>query len=226
MELFYIVELIVAILIFLILLAIGKVVYRKLKANNSRFLKPEEYLPEEEIQSLKQVYYLIMMLVLFVFILYTLIYDGKDLTGIALLEIFVSVYLALTLDYSSRKNKILFVLLIPYGAIIFLIFRESILELIDVVHIFAYAYFMKLYYNKFREFTETNSLGITIVLLFTIIFISFIITTIAEGVEPLNSIIMVSNDMETSDELSKRTCFFTKCIRKYAASYNGFKRTF
>ncbi|WP_296803923.1 hypothetical protein [uncultured Methanobrevibacter sp.] len=43
------------------------------------------------------------------------------------------------------------------------------------------------------EYTETNSLGITIILLFSIIFVSFIITMLVEEVSPINSMVMVSN---------------------------------
>ena len=64
-------ELIITILVFLIMFGIGKVIYKKISANDSRLLNPNEYLPEEEILSLKQVYYLIMMLILFVFILHS-----------------------------------------------------------------------------------------------------------------------------------------------------------
>ena len=187
------VELIITILIFLILFAIGRYIYKKANESESRFLNSEEYLPEEEVQSMKQVGYLIMMLILFTFILYTFIVVGSDLFGIAILEILVTLYITLTLDYSTWKNGILFVLLIPYGAIASLAFGQSDVCLIDIVHIFVYAYFMKVYYDKFKEYTAANSLRITIILLFTIIFLSFIITSIVENVEPLNSLVMVSN---------------------------------
>lgn len=187
------VELIITILIFLILFAIGKHIYKKGNESDSRFLNSEEYLPEEEVRTMKQVGYLIMMLLLFTFILYTIIYEGNDFFGLAILQIIVSLYITLTLDYSTWKNRILFILLIPYGAITFLVFGESYVFYMDLVHIVVYAYFMKVYYDKFKEYTATNSLGITIVLLFTIIFLSFINTTIVEDVEPLNSLVMVSN---------------------------------
>ena len=57
----------------------------------------------------------------------------------------------------------------------------------------AYIYLIRVYYLKFKTFTETNSLGITIILLFLIIFVSFIITSIVEGVGPLDAMAMVSN---------------------------------
>ena len=43
------------------------------------------------------------------------------------------------------------------------------------------------------EYTESNGLGITIILIFTVIFVSFIVTTIVEAENPLNAISMVSN---------------------------------
>ena len=186
-------ELIATVIIFLILFAIGKVIYKKAANSDSRFLNPNEYLPEEEVKSLKQVYYLIIMLILFVFIIYTIVTGGNDYTGLAFLEIIVTTYLALTLDYRMWKNKILLLLIIPCGSISFLVFGSSLVGYLDLIHIFGYAYFMKVYYDKFREYTETNSLGITIILLFTIVFVSFIITAIVENTEPLNALVMVSN---------------------------------
>ena len=52
---------------------------------------------------------------------------------------------------------------------------------------------VKYYYDKFREYTQTNSLGVTIVLLFAIIFISFLVTVTLESGNPLDSLVMVSN---------------------------------
>ena len=187
------IELIITILVFLIMFGIGKVIYNKISASDSRLLNPNEYLPEEEILSLKQVYYLIMMFILFVLILYDIIIQGNDMVGIAILEIIITLYITLTLDLSTWKNRILFVLLIPYGSIAFFLFKNSYVGFIDILHLFSYAYLMKLHYTRFKEYTETNSLGITIILLFAIIFISFIITSIVESTEPLNALVMVSN---------------------------------
>lgn len=187
-------ELFISILIFVVLFAAGKLIYNKLTNSNSRFLNPGEYFPEQELETLKQVYYLIMMLILFIFILYIMIIQGNDLVPITVLQIAVSVYIALTLDYSSWKNKILFFLLVPYESIALLVFDGSFsLWPFYVIHVIVYAYFIKVYFDKFRKYTETNRLGITIILLFTIIFFSLILTTIVEGVDPLDSMVMVSN---------------------------------
>ncbi|MBR3139256.1 MAG: hypothetical protein IKF11_00100, partial [Methanobrevibacter sp.] len=181
-------------LIFSALFVAGKLIYKKLNKTGSRILNPLEYFPEEEIQTLKQVFYLVMMLVFFVLILYLIISHGHDLVGIALVQVIVSLYVALTLDYSSLKNKILFFMIIPYETIVFLVFNESLLIWpVYVMHILVYVYLIKLHFDKFRRYTKTNSLGITIILLFAIIFSSFIVTCIAESVDPLSSLVMVSN---------------------------------
>ena len=195
MDIFLIIyEFVIAILIFGALFVAGKLIFKKLKDGKSRVLNPLEYFPEEEVQTLRQVFYLVMMLIFFVFILYIIVVPGNDFVGVAVVQLLVSLYIAFTLDYSSWKNKILFFLLIPYESIALIAFNESIVLLpIYAIHVLVYAYLIKVYYGKFRHYTETNSLGITIILLFSIIFVSFIVTCFAENVDPLNSLVMVSN---------------------------------
>lgn len=174
-------------------MVIFKYVYSKLKNNHSRILNPAEYFPEEELQSLKQIFYLIMMGFFFVIILYTLVFVNGDLYTFTIIDLIISLYLAVNLDKSSLKNKLLFILIIPYGSLTFLLFGDTLIGILDLIHIPVYIYFIKLYYDKFKEYTESHSLGITIILLFTIIFISFFITQFTEGVNPLDSLVMVSN---------------------------------
>ena len=195
MEIFSIVyDFAIAILIFCVIFLVGKFIYKKLKDSKSRLFNPLEYFPEEEVQTLRQVFYLVMMLIFFVFILYIIVVPGNDFVGVAVVQLLVSLYIAFTLDYSSWKNKILFFLLIPYESIALIVFNEAIVLLpIYAIHVLVYAYLIKVYYGKFRHYTETNSLGITIILLFSIIFVSFIVTCFAENVDPLNSLVMVSN---------------------------------
>ena len=195
MEIFSIVyDFAIAILIFCVIFLVGKFIYKKLKDSKSRLFNPLEYFPEEEVQTLRQVFYLVMMLIFFVFILYIIVVPGNDFVGVAVVQLLVSLYIAFTLDYSSWKNKILFFLLIPYESIALIVFNEAIVLLpIYAIHVLVYAYLIKVYYVKFRNYTETNSLGITIILLFSIIFVSFIVTCFAENVDPLNSLVMVSN---------------------------------
>ena len=74
-----------------------------------------------------------------------------------------------------------------------MLFRSTALVGIDILHVIAYLYFIKQYYGKFVKYTEDNSLGITIMLLFLMVFISFFVTIIVEDVTPINSLVMVSN---------------------------------
>ena len=187
-------KLLISILIFGALFIAGKLIYKKLDNSENRALDPLEYFPEEEFQTITQFFYLVLMLIFFIFILYILVVRGNDFVGIAVLQVIVSLYIALILDYSYWDNKILFFLLVPYEAIAILVFNDALrLWPIYAMHILVYAYLMKFCYDRFKEYTQTNSLGITIVLLFSLIFISFIITSIVEGVDPLNSLVMVSN---------------------------------
>lgn len=187
-------ELLIPILIFGVLFAVGKFIYQKISNSKSRVLNPSEYFPQQELETLRQVFYLIMMMIFFVFILYIMMVQAKEILPIAVLQIVLSLYVALTLDYSKWYNKILFFLLVPYESLVMIVTGDYLsLGPIYIIHILVYAYFIKVYFTKFWKYTETNGLGITIVLLFIIVFASFIITLFAEGVEPLNSAVMVSN---------------------------------
>ena len=187
-------ELVIPILIFGVLFAVGKFIYQKMSNSESRVLNPSEYFPQQELETLRQVFYLIMMMIFFVFILYIMMVQAKEILPIAVLQVILSIYVALTLDYSKWYNKILFFLLVPYESLVMIVSGDYLsLGQIYIIHVLVYAYFIKVYFTKFWKYTETNGLGITIVLLFTIVFASFIVTLFAEGVEPLNSAVMVSN---------------------------------
>lgn len=187
------VQLVLAIGIFLILTFVGVFIFKKMENSSNRYLNPREFLPDDEVHSLRQVAYLIMMGFCFINVLYSLVLINNDLFYFALFDILLSLYIAISLDKSSNKNKILLILLIPYGSIAFIIFNNSFVALIELIHVPVFAYFIKVYYDKFVEYTNANGLGIAIILLFSIIFVSFLITQVAEGVNPLDSLVMVSN---------------------------------
>ena len=68
-----ILQLIVEIIIFLILVGIGNKIYKRVLYQTDLLAKTGEILPEDEIYTLKQVFYLIMMSLAFVDILYSVI---------------------------------------------------------------------------------------------------------------------------------------------------------
>lgn len=194
MENYYnIVTFVLEIVIFIILLFVFQKTYKYLKARNLKILNPSEYFPDEEIHTLRQLSYLMMMGLLFVNVFYAIIFFRSDIIYFVIYDIVLSLYVAHQLDYGEWKNRILLILLIPYGSMTFLLFGNSIYGIVTLIHIPVFIYFIKVYYDKFREYTESNGLGITIILLFTIIFISFFITQVVENVDALNSLEMVSN---------------------------------
>lgn len=163
----------------------------KIKNNPNRVFNPEEYLPEDELHTLKQVFYLVMMSLSFVNIFYSLMV--VDLFYLMIFDIVLSFIIAIQLDKSSLKNKILLILLVPYASLTFLFFGVDMIMILDIVHVLVFAYFIKFYYDKFKVYTASHSLGITIILLFSIIFFSFFVTQIVENKSPLDALVMVSN---------------------------------
>ena len=193
----FIFQILVSIGIFAVLAYIAKYIVNngRLMAHfkKSRISNPQEYFPSEEVFLLKQVFYLIVILVIIMICLYLTFDWNEGFYFIYLLDIVVSLYLALKMDKDSRKDKVLLFLLIPFGSITGLLFGDSIVVLLDLTHIIGYLYFIKVYFRKFVDYTENNELGITIILLFVIIFVSFLFTILVEGVSPMDSMTMVSN---------------------------------
>ena len=189
---------IVEIIFFLILMVIFRFIFNKLENSSNKFLNPKEYFPEEEIHSLKQIFFLIMMGLSFINILYSLVFIETDLPFFVIFDILLSLYLAIKLDKNSWKNRIILLLLIPYGSLTYLIFGTSLVGIVDMIHIPVFIYFIKVYYDKFREYTYSNGLGITIILLFTIIFVSFFVTQIFEHKNPLDALVMISNSFTSN----------------------------
>jgi hypothetical protein len=159
----------------------------------SRLSNPLEYFPSEAVFLLKQVFYLAVIMVIIIICLYLTFDWNEGFYFIYLLDIVVSIYLALKMDKDSRKDKVLLFLLIPFGSITALLFGDGIVVLLDLTHIIGYLYFIKVYFRKFIDYTENNGLGVTIILLFAIILVSFLFTILVENVSPMDSMTMVSN---------------------------------
>ena len=104
----------IVISIFLVLTIIGEYAY-KLKKKYGKSIDVNELLPEDEIHSLRQVFYLILMALCVVDIFYTFIGDGIEfLYSFPIFDIALSLYFAIKIDKSSMKNKIIWLLLVPY----------------------------------------------------------------------------------------------------------------
>ena len=188
-----IIEYFVEIAVFMVLMVIASFLLKKIMKSRNKIFNPREYFPEEEIHSLRQVFYLIMMGLCFINILYSLVFVSTDVIYLVIFDILLSLFVAIRLDSSTLKNKILILLLVPYGSLTYLLFGNTLVGLLDFLHVPIFIYIIKLYYDKFREYTESNGLGIAIILLFLIVFFSFLATQVAEGANALDSLVMVSN---------------------------------
>ena len=187
-------HLVIVITIFLVLTLLGEFLYNKLKNKYGKSIDLKELLPEDEIHTLKQVFYLILMALCVVDIFYSFASLELNLYYFAIFDIALSLYFVIMMDKSSKMNKILWLLLVPYGALSYVLFDISLVSLFELIHIVGFIYFAKVNYDKFMEYTNSNGLGITIILLFVIIFASFFITQYTEGVNALDSLVMVSNE--------------------------------
>ncbi len=188
-----VIELFIVLIVFFVLMGIGTFIYKRIRNSSNQFLNPLEYFPQEELHSLKQVFILIIMALCFINVLYSMVFYDGDLIYFAIFDIILSVFIASTIKRESNWDKLLVVLLVPYGSLCYVFFRFQPIALLDFIHIPVFLYMVKYYYDKFREYTQTNSLGVTIVLLFAIIFISFLVTVTLESGNPLDSLVMVSN---------------------------------
>nr|WP_295161802.1 hypothetical protein [uncultured Methanobrevibacter sp.] len=179
--------------IFLVVIAIGIYIVKTVQNSSHKALNPQEYLPEEEIQTLKQVFYLIMMALFFVDFVYSFIVLDAEIFYLTVFDVALCLFAAVLLDKESWKDKLIVFFLLPFGSLSYLLFGSSFLFIFDLIHIPVLLYVIIVYFRKFREYTESNGLGFAIILLFVIIFASFILTMGVENRNPLDSLVMVSN---------------------------------
>ena len=97
------------------------------------------------------------------------------------------------MEYKTIKDKLVLFCLIPFSSIYFLVFGWMSIDILDITHISIFIYLIKVYYVKFDRYTSSNGLGLTILLLFFIIFISLFATSFSEQVNLLDSLVMISN---------------------------------
>lgn len=188
-------QLAIVIVIFLVLTLLVGFIYKKLKAKFGKSIDINSLLPEDEVHSLRQIFYLIMMALCIVNVFYALTGSELNLYYFIIFDIALSLYCAITLDMSSTKNKIILLLLVPYGSLFYSLFHISVLTyILSMIHVLIFIYFAKLNFDKFMEYTNSNDLGLTIILLFVIIFVSFFVTQYAENVNALDSLVMISNE--------------------------------
>lgn len=212
------ISVIASIIIFLILHLLMKRSRSELKNHN---IGMENFLPKEEVKNIRQIGYLFIIFIIFIDMTYMLwaldLFDlnkiffvaGYDALLFYAIDIILSLCLSLNLDLKKNpKDQILLLLLVPYGSIDFLLTLSLILmpfiptervlvgslaSLLNMIHLFGLICFIRIYYKKFLDYTKNNQLGLTLLLFFTLLVATFIITIITEKVTIMESINMVSN---------------------------------
>lgn len=180
------------ILIFFIAVFGVNYLYNHFKDNKT--INFNNYLPDDEIHSLRQIFYLIIMAACFINFFYTLISaEINDVFYLAIFDCILSVYCSLNFYKKDKKNIFALILLVPLGSLSYLIFHNILFISLDLIHVPIFLYLVKVYYDKFNKYTKSNGLGVTILLLFLVVFISFIITSYVENVSLLDALVMSSN---------------------------------
>lgn len=194
----YISQIIVSVGIFIILCFLGEQLKKIVLKHKKSIMDPNEYFPKEEILSLKQVYYLILILFIYICIINFffdrfLAVSGELLLINSLIDIIISLYLVITFFEKSTKMRILIIFLMPLVSISTLVFGESLFGYWDFIRIPALLYLVLDIYNRFLRFTDKNNLGKLILILVSIIFTCLVLTIFLENQNPINSLAMVSN---------------------------------
>ena len=203
----YLFVLVLIVLIYLGVIKAANIIYSYLrKHRENRLFNPSEYLPEEEIHTLRQVFFLIVIAMSFTIIIYTLI--ALSIRSFSNYFVFIDILLSLVVCMIIKKEtafeKFVFLSLIPYASTVFSLLDVMMIDpstkvLINpmmyyvsmvfiVFHLIGFAYVIKVYISKFN-----HGLGISILLLIGIVFFSFILTPLTEGVDLLDALVMVSN---------------------------------
>ena len=194
----YLTQIIVAAGIFIILCFLGEQIKKYLFKHHKKLMNPNEFLPKEEIFSLRQVHYLILILLIY-FCIINFFFDrfftvSNELFLInTLIDIFVSTYIVVAFYDSSTRSRISSIFLMPLASISALVFGTTLLGYWDFIRIPTLLYMVVFLYHRFLEFTDENGLEKLILILVSIVFTCLVTTIFLENQPPLNSLAMTSN---------------------------------
>ena len=193
----YLTQIIVSVGIFAILCFIGEQL-KKILPKYLHLMDPHEYFPKEEILTLKQVLYLILILGIYLCIInffFDRFFDvSQDLFLInSLIDIIISIIIVVGFYKGSTKSRIIFIFLMPLTSISAIVFGSTLLGYWDFIRIPTLLFMVIYLYHKFLEFTDENQLGKLILILISIVFTCLVLTILLENQTPINALGMVSN---------------------------------
>ncbi|SFL29662.1 hypothetical protein SAMN02910297_00492 [Methanobrevibacter olleyae] len=158
----------------------------------------DNLIPQEELQTLKQIFYLVMATLLLANVINIIFYMHIEFNELLMMDVFVSTVVCVALY--ERENKLILLALMPIATIYALYIPKNssnilffIVFFIQLIHIFIDIYFIKYFYKNFIKYTRDKGIGYTAVLLFVIIIIAFVLTCLSESVGVLDSVVMISN---------------------------------
>lgn len=194
----YLTQILVCVAISILLYILGVHLKKIILTHSEKWFDAYEYFPHEEILSLKQVHYLILILFIYICIInffYVRFFAiSSDLALInSLIDIILSTYLVVEFYDNTTKGRILSIFILPLVSISSLVFGQSILVYWNFLRIPALLYFVVKLYHDFLTFTEKNNLEKLILILISIIFTCLVLTMFFEKQDPINSLSMVSN---------------------------------
>ena len=118
----YLFVLVLIVLIYLGVIKAANIIYSYLrKHRENRLFNPSEYLPEEEIHTLRQVFFLIVIAMSFTIIIYTLIaLSIRSFSNyFVFIDILLSLFVCMIIKKETAFEKFVFLSLIPYASTVF-----------------------------------------------------------------------------------------------------------
>ena len=150
----YLTQIIVAVGIFIILCFFGEQIKKYLFKHYKKLMNPKEFLPKEEIFSLKQVHYLILILFIYLCII-NFFFDrffavSNELFIInSIIDIIVSTYIVVAFYDCSLRSRIASIFLMPLASISSLVFGTTLLGYWDFIRIPTLLYMVVFLYHRF-----------------------------------------------------------------------------
>jgi hypothetical protein len=193
----YLAQIIISLVLFIILCLIGAKL-KKFILKRGYSLDLNEFFPQEELLTFRQVHYLVIILLIYFcimnFFINTLYHPNGELIVInSIIDIILSVYITLNFYDASTKRKIILIFMLPLASISYLLFGGSPIGYWDFIRIPALLYFVVHYYNEFLTHTKKNHMDKLILVLVSIVYFCMIFTLVLEDKNPINAFGMVSN---------------------------------
>lgn len=163
--------------------------------SKNRFLNIHNYFPEDEVHTLFQIGYLLLsgiFMIMLVYI-YTIIYETN--LFFAIIDLTISLFVIIFIFEKDSKISMFWTFcLIPFNSLIYMVAGyDYTLWVTLILHILGYAYAAYFFFRKFYDYTKNHNLGLTILLLYIILFLSLFVTVINENVALIDALVMISN---------------------------------